>query len=433
MPRCAAARGAWTGPGRRVGGIDGDRVVERVEDVEGGRVDDTEPAQRVARRAHVHQHRAPGGSARPSNQPVDDLGTLVDERGARWPTRPSGEAERSARLDERLGHRVPVAVEPPPARRPPGDGVAIDRSMPGGAREGVPVGFRRVPPAFGAVPARHRRGRRRRQRRADPRRVWRAPRRKGPTSPPSPSSPSPAIRPRTFCSSRRSWPTTSPPWTRWRRPPSACVALVGFVDVAGDEDLDDAVAHAAGAGAVAREAAIRGAPRRLRNAVAVCAGGRGARACTTSAGFPTTACSTRSAGSRRGRPTSSSTRSPACPSGCRSARTCGSPTGPSPRRRPGGARLVVNVNASPYSIGRQADRLAVARQRVAEAGCAIAYVNQVGGQDELVFDGGSFVMDASRRRPRRGARGSPRRSLLVDIAACPPIERRPPVAARWCR
>jgi NAD+ synthase (glutamine-hydrolysing) len=55
----------------------------------------------------------------------------------------------------------------------------------------------------------------------------------------------------------------------------------------------------------------------------------------------------------------------------------------------------VNINASPYSIGRQGDRLAEARHRVAEAGCAIAYVNQVGGQDELVFDGGSFVMDAS--------------------------------------
>ena len=54
---------------------------------------------------------------------------------------------------------------------------------------------------------------------------------------------------------------------------SACVALVGFVDVVGHEDLDDAVARADGAGAVAREAAIRGAPRRLRNALAVCARG----------------------------------------------------------------------------------------------------------------------------------------------------------------
>jgi len=57
-----------------------------------------------------------------------------------------------------------------------------------------------------------------------------------------------------------------------------------------------------------------------------------------------------------------------------------------------GAKLVVNLNASPYSIGRRDDRLAVLTQRVAESGCAIAYVNQVGGQDELVFDGASLVM-----------------------------------------
>ncbi len=57
-----------------------------------------------------------------------------------------------------------------------------------------------------------------------------------------------------------------------------------------------------------------------------------------------------------------------------------------------GARLVVNLNASPYSIGRRDDRLAVLTQRVSESGCAIAYVNQVGGQDELVFDGASLVM-----------------------------------------
>lgn len=59
-----------------------------------------------------------------------------------------------------------------------------------------------------------------------------------------------------------------------------------------------------------------------------------------------------------------------------------------------GARLVVNLNASPYSRGRRAERLDVLSERVAETGCAIAYVNQVGGQDELVFDGASLVMGA---------------------------------------
>ena len=52
-----------------------------------------------------------------------------------------------------------------------------------------------------------------------------------------------------------------------------CVALVGFVDIVGHDSVSDAVARADGAGVVAREAAIRGAPRRLRNALAVCAGG----------------------------------------------------------------------------------------------------------------------------------------------------------------
>ncbi len=59
-----------------------------------------------------------------------------------------------------------------------------------------------------------------------------------------------------------------------------------------------------------------------------------------------------------------------------------------------GADVVVNLNASPYNRGRRRERLAMLERRVAEAGCAIAYVNQVGGQDELVFDGDSLVMAA---------------------------------------
>jgi NAD+ synthase (glutamine-hydrolysing) len=62
-----------------------------------------------------------------------------------------------------------------------------------------------------------------------------------------------------------------------------------------------------------------------------------------------------------------------------------------------GASLVLNLNASPYSRGRRAERLDLLRRRVAEADCAIAYVNQVGGQDELVFDGASLVVDAAGR------------------------------------
>lgn len=57
-----------------------------------------------------------------------------------------------------------------------------------------------------------------------------------------------------------------------------------------------------------------------------------------------------------------------------------------------GAQLIVSINASPYSIRQQEDRRQILSERVAETGCAIAYVNQVGGQDELVFDGGSMIV-----------------------------------------
>jgi len=60
-----------------------------------------------------------------------------------------------------------------------------------------------------------------------------------------------------------------------------------------------------------------------------------------------------------------------------------------------GASLVVVLNASPYSRRRHEERRAVLSRRVAETGCAIAYVNLVGGQDELVFDGASCVIDAT--------------------------------------
>jgi NAD+ synthase (glutamine-hydrolysing) len=68
------------------------------------------------------------------------------------------------------------------------------------------------------------------------------------------------------------------------------------------------------------------------------------------------------------------------------------PAGPVADQAALGAQLVVNLNASPYSRGRRAERLEMLRERVAECGCAIGYVNQVGGQDELVFDAASLVV-----------------------------------------
>ncbi len=58
-----------------------------------------------------------------------------------------------------------------------------------------------------------------------------------------------------------------------------------------------------------------------------------------------------------------------------------------------GAQLLVNLNASPFHTGKSNEREAVVAERIGETGCPVVYVNQVGGQDELVFDGESFVQD----------------------------------------
>ncbi|HYL02767.1 MAG TPA: NAD+ synthase [Steroidobacteraceae bacterium] len=62
--------------------------------------------------------------------------------------------------------------------------------------------------------------------------------------------------------------------------------------------------------------------------------------------------------------------------------------------RAGGAELLAVINASPYEIHKQREREDIARTRVRDVGLPLAYVNLVGGQDELVFDGNSFAMDA---------------------------------------
>ncbi len=59
----------------------------------------------------------------------------------------------------------------------------------------------------------------------------------------------------------------------------------------------------------------------------------------------------------------------------------------------GKASLIININASPYYMGKQGEREEILRKRIKENGLVIAYANLVGGQDELVFDGGSLIMD----------------------------------------
>jgi NAD+ synthase (glutamine-hydrolysing) len=60
-----------------------------------------------------------------------------------------------------------------------------------------------------------------------------------------------------------------------------------------------------------------------------------------------------------------------------------------------GAEVIININASPYHMGKLSIREDLLATRAVECGATIFYVNMVGGQDELVFDGGSLIVDAS--------------------------------------
>ena len=67
---------------------------------------------------------------------------------------------------------------------------------------------------------------------------------------------------------------------------------------------------------------------------------------------------------------------------------------PMAQARDAGARLMLNLNASPFHMDKQREREAMLAERAAEGSMPIIYVNQVGGQDELVFDGGSVAVDS---------------------------------------
>ena len=72
-----------------------------------------------------------------------------------------------------------------------------------------------------------------------------------------------------------------------------------------------------------------------------------------------------------------------------------SPIGTMSEQAAGGAELILNLNASPFYAGRLEEREKMLATRAADASCGLVYVNQVGGQDELVFDGCSMLFDAN--------------------------------------
>lgn len=69
------------------------------------------------------------------------------------------------------------------------------------------------------------------------------------------------------------------------------------------------------------------------------------------------------------------------------------PVGPAAVQRDAGAELLVNINGSPFHAGKAAYREKMIATRAADNGVFVAYLNMVGGQDELVFDGASLICD----------------------------------------
>ena len=91
---------------------------------------------------------------------------------------------------------------------------------------------------------------------------------------------------------------------------------------------------------------------------------------------------------------------------------CWFPAGPMAWEAYHGAQLLININGSPYHYGKREPREAMVAERAATYGAYVAWVNTVGGQDELVFDGNSVIFDGHGNLVAR----SP--SLVPDILVC---------------
>jgi NAD+ synthase (glutamine-hydrolysing) len=100
-----------------------------------------------------------------------------------------------------------------------------------------------------------------------------------------------------------------------------------------------------------------------------------------------------------------------------------SPNGPISTQAAGGAEFVVNINASPFYAGRLRERETMLATRAADASVPVLYVNLVGGQDELVFDGASMLFDEAGGLVAR-AKQFHEDLLVVDLDVRPAFRRR---------
>jgi NAD+ synthase (glutamine-hydrolysing) len=92
-----------------------------------------------------------------------------------------------------------------------------------------------------------------------------------------------------------------------------------------------------------------------------------------------------------------------------------------------GASLIVNISASPYHAGKGAERESLFAERARETGAYVAFCALVGGQDELVFDGHSFVLDPTGKAIAR-ARQFEQDLLVCEIPAAEPAQPAAPIA-----
>ncbi len=99
------------------------------------------------------------------------------------------------------------------------------------------------------------------------------------------------------------------------------------------------------------------------------------------------------------------------------------PVGPIAQQAAGGAEVMVSINASPFYVGRLGERERMLATRATDASCALVYVNQVGGQDELVFDGASLILDSGGRVVAAGPQFE-EAVVIVDLDVRPVFRKR---------
>ncbi len=99
-----------------------------------------------------------------------------------------------------------------------------------------------------------------------------------------------------------------------------------------------------------------------------------------------------------------------------------SPFGPVAEQAAAGAEVNVNINGSPYAVAKDEVRERLLATRATDSHCAIVYVNQVGGQDELVFDGGSLAFDHEGNLLARAPQF--REALTIVDVPVPPVYRK---------